>query len=200
MLDLRNMDCAHLDQKIEPVATELLLKCRLFQVERRRFAHTSGHAADGGSADGSSFERDAIVHPGAVVILAILNDGSVVMIRNVRHVVGRELLELPAGTLEPGESPELCAARELREETGYEAEKFLPFGQFFTSPGILTECMWAFEATGLRHVGQELDDGEEIRVEVILADRLRTMVMEGAIEDAKSLAVLGRYFLMNPRR
>lgn len=164
-----------------------LLSTRLFSVERRLYPRSP----DGGEP----VIRDVIVHPGAVVILPVLDDGRIVLIRNQRLAVGRELLELPAGTREPGEPPQVTAARELREETGYEAEQLEPFASFFTSPGILTEIMQAFRACGLRHVGQDLEETEEIRVDIMDEDAVLKAVTSGEIADGKTLAVLGMYFL-----
>ncbi|HMB95086.1 MAG TPA: NUDIX hydrolase, partial [Tepidisphaeraceae bacterium] len=88
--------------------------------------------------------REVVVHPGAVVILPLLKDDQIVLIRNRRYAVGQILIELPAGTLEKGEPPMNCAGRELLEETGYLAGRIQPIGNFFTSPGILSEKMYAF--------------------------------------------------------
>jgi len=139
--------------------------------------------------------RDIVIHPGAVTVLPILQDGSIVMIHNFRHAVDRELLELPAGTLEPGEDPAACAIRELEEETGYVAGEVQPFCEFYTTPGITNEHMRVFLASGLIHRKQRLDDGEQIRVEVFRAEQARQMLIDGRIQDGKTLAILGRYFL-----
>ena len=102
------------------------------------------------------------VHPGAVVVLPILPDGKVLLIKNYRYAVGETLLELPAGTLERGEEPINCAGRELIEETGYTAGRLKSMGSFFSSPGILSERMYAFAAYDLRPGEQQLEDGEQI--------------------------------------
>ena len=142
------------------------------------------------TADGGTVEREVVVHPGAVTILGILHDGRVVMIRNHRWTVGKKLWELPAGTLEVGEDPAVCAGRELIEETGYEAARIEPLTQFYTSPGILTEWMHTFVATGLRHVGQALEETERIEVEPVAPERLIEMVKTGEIVDGKSIATI----------
>jgi len=142
--------------------------------------------------------REVCLHPGAVIVLPVLDDGRIVMIRNRRHTVSQELLELCAGTLERDaagnlEDPALCAAREIVEETGYAADRIEPFGWFYTSPGILTEKMYAFVARGLRHVGQHLEEGELIQVEILDEATIRRLINENVIVDAKSIATLLKY-------
>ena len=144
--------------------------------------------------------RDVIVHPGAVVILPILDADRIVMIRNVRHSVAEELLELPAGTLESGEEPIDAARRELVEETGYETANIEPLVEFYASPGVMTELMRTYVARDLTHVGQRLEDSERIVVEpTTFADAHRRLV-DGRFRDGKTIAVLGTYFarLRNP--
>jgi ADP-ribose pyrophosphatase len=143
--------------------------------------------------DGRCADRELVIHPGAVVILGVLDDGRVVMIRNVRFAVEQTLWELPAGTLEIGEDPAACAARELIEETGYEATRIEKLCEFYSSPGICTEKMYAFIATGLRHVGQDLDETEQIDVCPVSIDELMGMIESGEVQDAKTLATVLRY-------
>jgi ADP-ribose pyrophosphatase len=142
------------------------------------------------SRAGDLRRRPVIVHPGSVVILPWLEDGRVVLIRNERVSVGRALLELPAGTREPREDPLACAARELREETGYKARELAPLTGFFLAPGSSDERMAAFVARGLVSVGQRLEDDERITVVPTPWDACLAMARDGLIEDAKSLAVL----------
>jgi ADP-ribose diphosphatase len=167
--------------------TESLLTTRLFEVERRQYT----------SPDGDMLVRDIVVHPGAVTILPILDDGRIVMIHNFRHAADEELLELPAGTLELGEAPIEAAKRELEEETGYVAGEIEPFLDFFTTPGICTEFMRVFVATTSHKTQQRLDAGEQIRVSVMDRERVRRAVYDGSIRDGKTIATLGAYFLKN---
>ncbi|MDH3583561.1 MAG: NUDIX hydrolase [Phycisphaerae bacterium] len=129
-----------------------------------------------------------IVHPGAVVVLAAPTPQEVLLIRNCRHGLGKILWELPAGTLEAGEQPAACAARELQEETGYHAERIEPLCRFYSTPGICTEQMHAFLATGLQEVGQALEPGEHIEVECLPFARVLAMIRSGEVEDAKTIA------------
>ena len=163
---------------------ELLLSTSRFNVERRAFA----------GADGRSITREVVVHPGAVVILPILDARRIVMIRNFRHTVEQELWELPAGTAEPNEAPIETARRELEEEAGYRAGTMTPLTEFFTSPGVLTERMFAFVATELQPVGQRLEVGERIVAEIVELNRARTWLTNGELRDGKTIAVLGTYF------
>ena len=149
------------------------------------------------SSSGKRLVREVVLHPGAVIILPVLKDGRIVMIRNLRHTVGQWLWELPAGTLEPPEPPELCAGRELIEETGYQASDIEPFGWFYTSPGILTEKMYAFIAGGLTPGPQALEENETISVEPIAPDEIFRMIEANEIVDGKTIAVLLKYLIKN---
>ncbi len=115
---------------------------------------------------------------------------AVVLIRNERFAVKQTLWELPAGTLEPGEDPAACAARELAEETGYEAQRIERLTAFYPSPGFCTEKLHAYRATGLRHIGQSLDETERITPHVVPLAEAYEMVRDGRIEDAKTIATL----------
>lgn len=142
---------------------------------------------------GEPIEREVVRHPGAVCILPLLDTPEgrrVIMVRNQRIAVGRAILELPAGTLEPMEKPEDCAPRELAEETGYQADRIEFLAKFYTSPGMSDEMMWAFIATGLRHVGQRLEAGEDITVEPVEPARALAMIDSGEIVDGKTVATL----------
>lgn len=143
--------------------------------------------------NGRRHKREVVVHPGAVVILPFVTAERILMLRNKRYAVGQILVELPAGTLEKGEIPINCAGRELREETGYLAGKLVPIGNFFSSPGILSEKMYAFAAYDLRKSQQQLDEGEELEVfEMDFAEAVK-MAWHGEIHDAKTIAILLMY-------
>lgn len=143
--------------------------------------------------DGQTVSRPMVVHPGAVVVLALGEDGRVVTIRNRRFAVGRTLWELPAGTLGPDEDPALCAARELAEETGYAAGRIEPLCRFYASPGICDELMHVFLATELTPGPQQLEATEHIDLELAPLERLLRAVSEGEIEDGKTIAALLYY-------
>lgn len=144
---------------------------------------------------GRTLQREIVRHPGAVVIVPILQPSAgarpeLVLIRNQRFTVDEELWEFPAGTMEPPEPPDACAGRELEEEAGYRATTITTLGMFYTTPGMTDERMHAFAATGLTHVGQQLMDDEEIRVEVLPVPEVLRMIDAGEFRDAKSLLAL----------
>lgn len=135
-------------------------------------------------------KRELIIHPGAVVIVPILDKDHLIMIRNQRFAVGKELWELPAGTLEPNESPLETAGRELIEETGYKAGKITELTHFYTTPGICNELMYAYLATDLTPGKQALEDTEQITVEIVSWQKALQMARDGIIIDGKTLAAL----------
>jgi len=144
--------------------------------------------------DGERSRREVCVHPGAVVVLPILDDGRVLLIRNRRYAIGGQILiELPAGTLEKNEDPMNCAGRELLEETGHLAGRLKPLGNFFSSPGILSEKMYAFAAYDLEQKTTALEEGEEIEVMPTTFDDAVSMIKDGRIHDGKTIATLLMY-------
>lgn len=140
--------------------------------------------------DGRAVERDVVIHPGAVAILPLVDRDHVCLIRNVRPAVGETLLEIPAGTLEPGEPVERAAERELAEETGYRAGRWTKLGEFFPSPGVLSERTHLFLAQDLRPGPAHPEPDEEIRTEVTPWDRAMELALGGEIRDAKTLIAL----------
>lgn len=132
--------------------------------------------------------REVVEHAGAVVMVALDDLGRVALARQYRHAVGRDLLEFPAGGLEPGEDPLEAARRELREETGLVAEEWAFLGSFFSSPGFLHEELHAFLAKSLRSTDQDLDEDEEIEVTWVSLDDLARGTPP--VSDAKTLAAL----------
>ena len=140
--------------------------------------------------DGTVIQRDVILHPGAVVILPVVDSEHVVLLRNHRWVVGETLWELPAGTLEPGEDLFEAAKRELLEETGYTAEKWRSFGFLFASPGVMDEKLHLFVAEGLTAGTQNLEEDEQIEPKVVRFDEAIRMCLAGEVKDAKTITAL----------
>ncbi len=137
--------------------------------------------------------REVVVPANAVVILPMLDDDTVILIRNERFAVGQTLWELPAGTLEDGENPALCAGRELLEETGYAAAEVQRLIEFYPTPGFCTELLTAFLARNLTFRGQDLDETERITTEAIGLNQSIQMVRDNRIRDAKTIATLLYY-------
>lgn len=134
--------------------------------------------------------REVVEARGAVGIVALDDEGRVLLVRQYRRPARGELWEIPAGTLEPGEDPADCARRELAEETGFTAEEIVPLAAFYTSPGFCDEWMHLFLARGLCEGSQSPEDDESIRVaRVPLAEAL-AMIRAGDICDAKTIAGL----------
>ena len=111
----------------------------------------------------------------------------IALARQYRHAAGKFLLELPAGTLEPGEDPLTGATRELAEEIGVRADKIEKLCEFYVSPGFLTEKMYVYLATGLTDVGQKLEPDELLTIERYSFDELDMMIRDGRIVDAKTM-------------
>jgi ADP-ribose pyrophosphatase len=139
-------------------------------------------------ADGSTRDREVVIHPGSVVVVPLVSADAVCLVEVVRVAVGQTLLELPAGTLDRDEPPLATAARELAEETGYRAGRLEPAGEFWMSPGILRERMHLFVARDLTAGEQALEPGELIRPRVVTWQEAVAMCLDGRISDAKSVA------------
>jgi ADP-ribose pyrophosphatase len=140
--------------------------------------------------DGQTVERDVVLHPGAVAILPLLDAGHVCLLHNRRPIVGETLLEVPAGTLEPGEVPEHAAVRELAEETGYQAGKWRKLTTFYPSPGVLSERTHLFLAELLTPGSTHLERDEDLTAEVVPWERALAWVLDGTIRDAKTLVAV----------
>jgi len=151
------------------------------------------HLESNDEEGGSRHVREVVIHPGAVCVLPFLSEDEVLLIRNYRYPVGSYLIEVPAGTLEKNEDPINCAGRELLEETGYLASRMKPIGNFFTSPGILSEKMYAYAAYDLEKRVAALEEGEEIEVHPMGYEEAINAISDGRIHDGKTIATLLMY-------
>ncbi len=160
----------------ELISSEQILTTKLFNVSRSTLREGE-----------ITYQRDLILHSGSAVIIPVFDDRTVALVRQYRHAAQKYLLELPAGSLEKGETPENCAAREIQEEIGYRAEKIELLTEFYVSPGFLNEKMFVFLATELTEVGQNLDDDEMLSVERFSFPEIYQMIKKGKFEDAKTM-------------
>lgn len=140
--------------------------------------------------NGRSTQLDVVEHEPAVTILPVDADGQVWLIQQYRYPVNEMLLELPAGVMENGESAEICAARELREEIGMAAEELTALGGFYLAPGYSSEYLYVFLARGLTPDSLPQDEDEFIQVEKVGVEEMREMIRLGKIRDAKTIAAV----------
>lgn len=149
----------------------------IFNVDRFRMQLPNGKAA----------LRDVVIHPGAVAIVALTDDGRICLVRQYRTSLGRVTVEIPAGKLDPGEDPLDCANRELLEETGLKAEKMAFLTTIATSVGFANELIHIYMATGLS-LGKSAPDADEfINVDLVDVGEFVDAVLDGKIEDAKTV-------------
>lgn len=147
-------------------------------------------------SDGTESTRDIVDHPDAVVILAIDDGGRVLFVRQYRKAVETELLELPAGVMNPGETEPLATAqRELREETGYAAGQLILLGSFYSAPGTMTELLHSFLARDLTYDPLPADHDERIELVRMPFSEAVDAARSGSLQDSKTLASL---FLATP--
>lgn len=140
--------------------------------------------------NGKTARRELIRHPGAVAIVPVDAEGSVILVRQFRYAAGRVLWEVPAGTLEPDEDPNVCAHRELQEEIGHKAGKLERLGGIFVAPGYTSEFIHLYLATDLSESRLEGDSDEFIQVERFSWREILRKIRSGEIEDGKSISSL----------
>ncbi len=140
--------------------------------------------------DGTTVDREVVVHRGAVALVPMVDASHVCLVRNRRHAVGKTLVEVPAGTIESGESPAQTAARELLEETGYRAGRIRLIREWYVSPGVMTERMYLFLCEDLEPGQADHQPDEELVTVVVTWAEALAMVEDGRIEDAKTMLAL----------
>lgn len=164
----------------EPVGGEWVFRGKLLQVRRDTVR----------LPDGTTTEREWVMHPGAVAIIALTDAGELVMERQYRYPLRREMIELPAGKIDPGEAPLATAKRELQEETGYTAASWSHVATLHLAIGYSNEHIEIYLARGLRHEGAKLDDEEFLEVLTLPLATAIEWVREGKITDSKTVSGL----------
>jgi len=143
--------------------------------------------------NGQESTREVVEHREVVVIVALDADGLILLVRQYRYPLEKEILEIPAGGIDSGESPEDAARREMQEETGYLPRKLEKLGGFYSAPGFCTEYLHLFLATDLTKSRLVAEDTDDISLERTSVDRISGLITSGEIEDAKSIAGLLTY-------
>lgn len=159
---------------------ETLLETRRFKIVKHSVTRP----------DGQSASVSYLVHPGSVAILPLVDDSHLCLIRSRRLTVGQTLIEVPAGTREPGEDPLRTAQRELEEETGYRATTWEELVRFYASPGVLSERMYVYLARELSPGPPRREANEEIENLVVTWDDALAMIDRGEIVDGKTIIAL----------
>jgi 8-oxo-dGTP pyrophosphatase MutT (NUDIX family) len=158
----------------------ILHEGRVFNLVKENYTLDNGVTAD----------MDFIQHPGAAAMVPLLNQEQVVLIKQYRHAIRKFIWEIPAGTLNPGESPLNCAKRELIEETGYSAADWHQLGTITPLPGCSNERIHIFLALELKPAQQHLDDDEMLKVCQVNLDEALQMILKGEISDGKTISGL----------
>lgn len=136
--------------------------------------------------DGKKSQRELVYHPGAVAVIALTEEGRILMVRQFRKPLERSIVEIPAGKLEKGEDPETCARRELEEETGFRCEELEHVTSFYTSPGFSDEIIHLYFANKLTKGTQQTDDDEFVELMEVTLEEAMELVQKQEIFDAKT--------------
>lgn len=160
--------------------SEKIFKGAVFDVERDSLREENG----------IEIIREVVRHPGGAGALPLFDDGRVALVKQYRHPARRELLEIPAGRIEYGETPEMCAAREMEQETGFRAGRIEKLAEFYTTPGFCEEKLHVYLATDLAPSSQALDHDELVEVVYLPFAEAARMAESGGIEDSKTIIAL----------
>ena len=170
----------NLDKLEKTLRTEIIYKGKKVILQRDEVELVSGRKT----------RREFVIHPGSAAIIPILPDKRIILIKQYRYAVKNILYEIPAGTLDTGETPTQCAHRELKEETGYTAGRLEKLIQFYPSPGISNELMHLFLAKDLKKADEKPSSDETIEVIEVSMDDCLEMIKTGNIIDAKTICGL----------
>ncbi len=161
------------------ISSEKLLSAKVINVRRDKVLSPKGECF-----------REVVEHSGGVVILPYIDSENIILIKQWRYAAGGELIELPAGKLEPNEDPFECAKRELIEETGYSAKNWSALGFIYTTPGFCNEKIYLYKASNLEYVGTNFDEFETIENLITPAKKAIQMISSGEIVDSKTICAL----------
>ncbi|MFH0888058.1 MAG: NUDIX hydrolase [Planctomycetota bacterium] len=161
---------------MQVISNKIVFKGKIFSVSKSVLKDTDGR-----------FIRETVVHPGASVIIPLISKNQVILVRQYRYPTGKYLWELPAGTIDKGESPYACARRELEEETGFSAGKIRKIKEFYSCPGFCTEKLYLYVAEKLIFTAQKLDADEKVKYKIFSSDEISYLIEKNKIKDAKSL-------------
>ena len=175
-------------KRMKVISSKELLKTKIFTVVEEVANDPSGF----------EIKRAIVAHSGSAVMMAVDEKDRILLVRQFRLPAEKELWELPAGRLDPGESPLQAAKRELREETGYRAKSWVKLTSFWPSPGYVAEKMTIFLATGLTAGEQEPMDDERIEIQWFSKKELSEAIRSGQVADAKTM--IGYYSWLDYRR
>ncbi|MFX3623882.1 MAG: NUDIX hydrolase [Ectobacillus sp.] len=161
------------------IATELIFQGKIIKVQ----------VDDVTLPNGATSKRELVKHPGAVAVVAVTDEGKLVLVEQYRKAMEKALVEVPAGKLEPGEAPKTTAIRELEEETGYICDKMELIASFYTAPGFSDEIVYLYEATGLtkKEDKAELDEDEFVELLEVSLEEAKQLIAERRIHDAKTI-------------
>ena len=137
--------------------------------------------------NGVEAHREIVEHGGVVAIVPFVNESKIVLIRQYRHAIEEDILEIPAGLLGPGEDIYKCAARELIEETGFKAAKLEKLAEYYPAPEFSNQMTYIFKATCLEQVGAKLDEDEFLEVVTMELNEVIKLIAEGRIRDSKTI-------------
>ena len=166
--------------------SEILFKGKVFDHQVDEIEYESGNKGI----------REIAIHPGGAVVVPVKDDGKIILVKQFRYPLQKKLIELPAGKLDNGEDPLLCATRELEEETGYKANEIKKLGEIYTAPGYCTEILHIYSTRGLTPGNHNREEGEHgMEILELSLNEIEEMILKGEITDAKT--IVGIYFLKN---
>ena len=164
--------------------SEILYKGKVFDHQVDEIEYKSGNKGI----------REIAIHPGGAVVIPVKDDGKIILVKQFRYPLQKTLIEFPAGKLEKGEDPLICATRELEEETGYKAKEIKKLGEIFTAPGYCTEILHIYSAKGLTPGNHNREEGElEMEILELTVEEIEKMIISGKINDAKT--IVGMHYI-----